>query len=63
MVEGKLKLWIRGGKFENRSDLYVKVFCDGREFWKTDEIDSYKPEWDRCVCPIPFYVHLLGFSG
>lgn len=47
MVEGKLKIFIKGGTFEFRNDLYVKVFCDKREIWKTDEKDSTKPQWDR----------------
>lgn len=47
MVEGKLKIWIKGGKFSHGSDLYVKVLCDKREVWKTDEKDSSSPDWDR----------------
>lgn len=52
MVEGKLKIWIKGGKFEFSNDLYVKVFCDAREVWKTDESDSSSPAWDRFVVTI-----------
>ncbi len=50
MVEGKLKIWIKDGKFEFKNDLYIKVFCDKREVWKTDESDSSTPKWDRYVC-------------
>lgn len=53
MVEGKLSIWIKGGTFTHRNDLYVQVMCDDREVWKTDESDSFNPEWDRfecCVC-------------
>ncbi len=45
MVEGKLKIWIKGGKFKFRNDLYVKVLCDKRQVWKTDESDSSTPSW------------------
>lgn len=49
MVEGKLKIWIKGGSFSHSSDLYIKVMCDTREVWKTDESDSSSPSWDSTV--------------
>eukprot|EP00171_Calliarthron_tuberculosum_P012738 IDg12738t1 len=45
-LEGKLKIWIKGGKFKYNSDLYVKVMCDDRKMWSTEKQDSYKPSWD-----------------
>lgn len=45
-VEGKLKVWVKGGKFEFHNDLYVKVMIDDRLLWKTEEADSFSPSWD-----------------
>ncbi len=54
MVEGKLKVWIKSGKFDNFSnDLYIEVHAVNgekkRKMWKTDESDSSKPQWDSTV--------------
>lgn len=49
MVEGKLKICIKEGKFSFDNDLYIKVLCDGREVGKTDDSDSSTPSWDWYV--------------
>lgn len=51
MVDGKLNIWIKKGKFAFRNDLYVKVLIDDKQIGKTDEKDSTRPEWDQYVIP------------
>lgn len=56
MVDGKLNIWIKKGKFSFSNDLYVKVLCDEKQIGKTDEKDSTRPEWDQYVTPpFPFF--------
>jgi len=48
-VEGKLTIWIKGGKFEYNDDLYIQVCLDDRKMFKTKESDSHKPSWDEKI--------------
>lgn len=54
VIQGKMDIWIKSGKFSHRNDLYVIVEAINqdekkRQIWKTDEKDSSNPEWDSTV--------------
>eukprot|EP00177_Eucheuma_denticulatum_P002441 GFKZ01004388.1.p2 GENE.GFKZ01004388.1~~GFKZ01004388.1.p2 ORF type:complete len:133 (+),score=32.25 GFKZ01004388.1:358-756(+) len=48
-MEGKLSIWIKSGSFNHSSDLYIQVFIDDNDVWRTDDKDGFSPDWDSTI--------------